>query len=188
MRDESLPTEEAFREAYDVLKKLAAGALVGERPNHTLQPTALVHEAYLRLANKGRPWSSLAHFKGIAARIMRQVLVDWARARSRMKRGGGGLIQLTLGDPSANPGDNLGTETIEVQQFFQALSRLRGFDERKAEILELRVLSGMTGVETANHLGISKSTIEREWQAARAWMARFLREGYRDPAVVDQAI
>ncbi|MEM7353137.1 MAG: ECF-type sigma factor [Acidobacteriota bacterium] len=164
-------TDRLFLETYAELKRLAEHRLRQERSEHTLQPTALVHEAYLRLSRYGSDWQDRGHFVGIAARVMRQVLVDWAREKGSLKRGGD-RRRVTLDDglQLALP------RPLEILAFDNALSRLAAFDERKARLVELRILGGMTGAELAAELGVSGATIGREWRAARAWIARILEE------------
>ncbi len=171
-------TSDLFQEAYDTLRRMAAGALRGERRGHTLQPTALVNEAFLRLSNQGRPWNDRGHFLAIASRAMRQVLVEWARARSRRKRGGPDLVRVTLDDAVVAAGAPASLRAEEVLHFNDALERLTRFDERKATLLELRVFGGLTIAEAAGELEVSEATVNREWRAARVWMASFLREGH----------
>jgi RNA polymerase sigma-70 factor, ECF subfamily len=151
---------------YLELRKLASHKMRFERVNHTLQPTALVHEAWMRL---GGPSSSLsqdqAQFLATAARVMRHILVDHARARNAEKRGAGG-IQVTL-DENLVP---LGTPGTDVLIVDEALGRLAAFDERQARILEMHFFAGMTFEEIAAALGISVRTAKRDWTMARAWL------------------
>lgn len=171
-------TEEVFQATYAELRRLATNVLRRERPNHTLQPTALVHEAYFRLSKKGRPWKDREHFLALAARAMRQVLVDWARSRSQEKRGGGGQIRITLDDAALQNSLSSATpNAAEVLKFDDALSRLEHYDTRKASVVEMRVFAGLTIEETAAQLSISEATVSREWRSAQAWLARFLLEG-----------
>ena len=168
-------TDLLFRETYHELRRLARSQLRGERREHTLQPTALVHEAYLRLSGQEGRWHDRAHFVGIAARAMRQVLVDWARHRGYGKRGGGRRrVTLDGGHLRGLP------RAPEILDFDRALSRLERYDERKARLVELRVLGGMTVEELAAELTISTATVSREWRAARAWLAQLLVETRRD--------
>jgi RNA polymerase sigma-70 factor, ECF subfamily len=152
---------------YDQLHRLAIARMRFERRQITLQPTALVNEAYIRLAgsNNLSGWQDRSKFLGMAAHIMRNILVDHARARSAEKRGAG-AIQVTLdsalGASTASP--------IDVLALDEALSRLEAFDQRQAEILELHFFAGLTFEEIALQLGISDRTVKREWTMARAWM------------------
>lgn len=155
---------------YDELRRLAAGYLRRERAGHTLQPTALVHEAYLRLIDQRRAdWTNRAQFVGLAAVMMRRILVNHARDRLAAKRGGAAdRLPLTLaGEPAGSP-------EIEVLELHQALDRLAERDRRKAEIVELRFFGGLTMEEIAAAVGVSLATVEREWQFARAWLRREL--------------
>jgi len=153
---------------YDELRRLAAGYLRGERPGHTLQPTALVHEAYLRLVRQDRvEWQNRAHFFGIAASMMRRVLVDHARRRQAEKRDAGGFrLTLQLGEAFEAARD---PELLELDQ---ALGRLERLDADQARVVELRFFGGLTVEETAVVLGISTATVKREWRTAKAFLRR----------------
>ncbi|MBW3630971.1 MAG: sigma-70 family RNA polymerase sigma factor, partial [Gemmatimonadetes bacterium] len=151
---------------YDELHRIAARYLGGERPDHTLQPTALIHEAYLRLINQRQvDWRNRAQFLGVAASIMRRVLVNHARDRAAAKRGGAKEhVSLSLVEaPSGGP-------DIELVALEEALGRLGALDARKARIVELRFFGGLTMEEIAEVLEISRATVEREWSFARAWL------------------
>ncbi len=151
---------------YDELHRLAAGYLGAERPGHTLQPTALVHEAYLRLINQRQvDWRNRAQFVGVAAAIMRRILVNHARDRAAAKRvGGREQVSLSLVEaPSGGP-------DIELIALEEALERLDDLDARKARVVELRFFGGLTMDEIAGVLEISRATVEREWSFARAWL------------------
>jgi len=155
---------------YDELYKLAHGYLRRERPDHTLQPTALINEAYLRLVKQDFPeWQSRRHFYGVAAQLMRQILVDYARGRAADKRGGGWQI-LSL-DDSLTFSDEKAAEFVA---FDDALLALAKFDWRKVRIIELRYFGGLSLEETAAELGISITTIGDEMRLARAWLRREL--------------
>src|SRR5262245_5800673 len=156
---------------YHELRKLAAGYMKGERQEHTLQPTALVHEAYLRLVEqRHQNWESRRHFFGVAAHLMRLILVDSARRSHAAKRGGGAL-QLTLDDLG-----NLGSQRPETFiALDDALTELTSMDSRKARIIELRYFGGMTVEETANTLGTSTATIERDTRVAHMWLCRYMK-------------
>lgn len=158
--DEFLPL------VYDELKKLAAYKLASERNNHTLQATALVHEAYLRLIDQHSvDWQNRAHFFSIASEMMRRILVNHAESRNAQKRGDGKTL-ISLDDV-----DNLAAET-EVDLIFldNALNELAEFDKTQAKIVELKFFGGLTNEEAAEVLGVSDSTIKREWRMARAWL------------------
>ena len=157
---------------YEELRRLAAAYLRRERPGQTLQPTALVHEAYLRLM-KDRPgrWQNRAHFCAIAAHSMRQILIERARARGALKRGGA-QPRVTL-DESIVAGES---RSIDLVALDSALERLEQLDAEQARLVELRFFGGLTIEETAEAMGISPATVKRHWTVARAWLARELAE------------
>ena len=162
---------------YAELRRQARRALRREAAGHTLEPTALVHEAYLKLVDQ-RPsrWQDRAQFFGVAARCMRQVLVDAARTRRAAKRGGG-VRTITLGDAegmTAAPG--AGSEAVgeDVLALDEALTRLAALDPEQARLVELRYFAGMTLDDTAATLGVSPATVSREWAVARRWLRREL--------------
>ena len=154
---------------YRELRKIAAGYLRRERPGQTLQATALVHEAYLRLAGAGTPWQDERHFVGIAARSMRQILVERARARGAQKRWAG-LDRVTLSASLAAATD---PETM-LPAVDEALTRLEAIDPEQAKIVELRYFMGLGIEEAAAALGMSPATLKRRWALARAWLFREL--------------
>lgn len=155
---------------YDELRRLAQGYISAERSGHTLEPTALVHEAYLRLVELDRlDWRGRAHFLGLAARVMRQVLVDHARRHRAAKRGGGGR-RVTLDDAAWAP-EPRPTDVLKLEE---ALRELQEVDPEKCRIVELRFFGGLTVEETAEVLGVSPRTVKRGWRAARTWLAREL--------------
>ena len=150
------------------LKRLARRRLAGERPNHTIQPTALVNEAYMRLANeRGMKWQDRSHFLAVAAQLMRFILVDHARKRRNQKRGGDHEI-VALDMEVAD----FGAES--VLKVDHALSDLAKVDERKARVVEMRVFAGLSVDESARLLGVSVETVGRDWKFARAWLQREL--------------
>ncbi len=156
---------------YRELRKLASGYLRSERHDHTLQPTALIHEAYLRLVDQKMPeWQSRAHFFGVAARLMRQILVDHARNR-RASRRGGDQHKLSLED---SPQVFSHAQTEELLAFDEALSKLAALDERKSRVVEMRSFGGLSVEETAEALGISAPTVKRDMRLATAWLRREL--------------
>ncbi len=153
---------------YEELHKLAQGYLCRERPDHTLQPTALIHEAYLRLVKQDFPeWQSRKHFYGVAAQLMRQILVEYARARAADKRGGAGQ-KFSL-DEALTISDEKSAELVALDEALVALAK---FDERKVRIIELRFFGGLSLAETAAVLGVSIPTIGLEMRLARAWLRR----------------
>jgi RNA polymerase sigma factor (TIGR02999 family) len=161
--------EVAVERAYAELRRLAAHYLRGERDNHTLQPTALVHEIYLRLEGKGVRWADRKHFFVVAAGQMRRILVDHARARQAEKRGGGEVrVPLHDADRPELPRD------AELLALDHALEELTGLDARAASAVELRYFGGFSEHEAASILDISVATLKRDWEFARAWLLRRL--------------
>lgn len=156
---------------YEALRGLAAAYLHQERRDHTLQPTALVHEAYLKVARGSSEWKSQTHFQAIAANAMRQILVDHARARQTQKRGGKGLRVTLTPDSVSVPGMDM--DLLALDEALKQLSRL---DERKARVVELRFFGGLTCAEVASEIGISPKTVEADWYFARAWLRDRLDE------------
>ena len=157
---------------YQELRRLAQHYLRQERPDHTLQATALVHEVYLKLIDtKVARWENRAHFFAVTAQVMRHILVDLARQRRAQKRGGGQKVAFdeTLGVPEESGNVNL----VALDE---ALVRLAAVDARQGRIIELRYFGGLSTEETAEVLGISSRTVKREWRMARAWLHRELRE------------
>ena len=149
---------------YDELHGIARRHLARERPG-ILQPTALVHEAYLRLIDQTATWQNRAQFFAIAARIMRRILVDHARAKHAAKRGGGG--QRVALDEALVAFEERAVDLVVLDD---AIERLRAIDERKARMVELRFFGGLTAEETADVLGIGLRSVEREWMMAKAWL------------------
>jgi len=150
------------REVYEDLHRIAGAYLRRERADHTLQPTALVHEAYVKIANRGR-WKSATHFRAVASSAMRQILVDYARRRGRLRRRG---HRITLSTNIAFEADR----DIEVLALDEALHALAKLDERKARVVELRFFGGLTAREAGSELGIAQKTAEADWYFARAWL------------------
>jgi RNA polymerase sigma factor (TIGR02999 family) len=157
---------------YEELRRLAARYLRHEPGDHTLQPTALVHEAYLRLIDQRRvQWRNRAHFYGVAAQIMRRILVDHARARRAEKRGAGWeRVPLVEDETPAGAGD------VDVLALDEALGRLAAFDSQQERIVELRYFGGLTIDEVAEVVGLSAATVVREWTIAKAWLRAELSE------------
>ncbi|MEM7585393.1 MAG: ECF-type sigma factor [Acidobacteriota bacterium] len=164
------PTLERLTEVlYPELRRLAQGTMRREGPKHTLQPTALVNEAYLRLAGGTLAVESRAHFLALAARLMRRILIDHARGRSRDKRGGG-QPAITLTESAA-----IGAgPSLEVLDLDRALGELASFDPRRAQLLELQLFGGLTYPEMAEAASVSEATVHRELRLARAWLQRQL--------------
>ena len=154
---------------YDELKKIAGGYLLKERSDHTLQATAVVNEAYLRLAGPRSAFENRAHFFGAAARAMRQVLVDHARRRTAAKRPGA-RERVTLVDAPVTGG----LPDVEILSLHAALKRLEEVDERKARVVELRYFAGMSFADAAKVLGVSAMTAKRDWDVARLMLRRWL--------------
>ncbi|MEP6920179.1 MAG: sigma-70 family RNA polymerase sigma factor [bacterium] len=153
---------------YDELRRQAARYLRHERVGHTLQTTALIHEAYLRLVDqKNVHWQNRAHFFGIAAQLMRRILVDHARAKKRVKRGGSD-IRVSLTGVVLKAQD----QGLDIVALDEALDRLAAIDEQQSKIVELRFFSGLTVEETAEVLSISPATVKRDWSMAKAWLHR----------------
>ncbi len=165
--------EALFGRVYAELRGMARAQLAGERADHTLQPTALVHEAYLRLIDQNRVvWQNRSHFLAVAGQAMRRILVDHARGRSRQKRGGNKLHLpldevLLLGSEAADP---------VILALDEALSRLEGLAPEAARVVEMRFFGGLTQEECAELIGISRRTVCRHWDYAQAWLYREMRD------------
>ena len=163
---------------YDELRRLARRQMRRERSDHTLQPTALVHEAYFRLVNQPeRTWQTRTHFIRIAAQVMRRMLIDHARARLTAKREGG-LQRVPLEEPLLFTEE----QSDELLALNEALERLAQLDARQSRVVELRFFGGLTVEETAEALAISPKTVKRDWCVARAWLHREVMKGCRDDA------
>jgi RNA polymerase sigma factor (TIGR02999 family) len=161
---------------YDELRTLASRYLSRERRDHILQTTALVHEAYLKLAGqRDADWQSRSHFFGIAAQLMRRILVDHARRHRRSKRGGG-AAHLSLEEVDPENGKTA-VDAVDAYDLDQALTRLEGLDPSQGRVVELRYFGGMTVEETAEVMGLSPATVKREWAVARAWLYREMTGG-----------
>lgn len=161
---------EMIPDVYEELRRLAAAYLRGERVTHTLQPTALVHEAYLRLrSDSGLEWQNPQQVVGIFARVMRQTLINHAVARNRLKRGGGDREALTL--------EFYDSRKVDLTLLNEALEALETLDARQAQIVELRFFGGLVVEEIAELLGISPATVKREWATAKVWLRRELSVG-----------
>ena len=164
---------------YDELRRLAANYLHRERPDHTLQPTAVVHEAYMRLVDQQSVrWQNRAHFFGIAAQMIRRILVDHARGVRAAKRGGG-VAALSL-DEALGVSEK---RDLEVEALDDALRTLSQIDPQQGRIVELRFFTGLSIEETAEVLGVSESTVKRDWVSAKAWLFRELSRVQPKPAI-----
>ncbi len=159
--------DELFPVVYDELHRLARGYLRSERSGHTLQSTALVHEAYLRLVNQNVSWQNRAHFFGIAAQMMRRILVDYARQHNAARRGEGAR-NVTLDEKIAGAQEH----DIDVMAVDEALTRLAEFDEQQSRIVELRFFAGLSIEDTSEVLKVSSATVKRDWAMAKAWLYR----------------
>lgn len=159
--------EAVVERLYPELHRLARSAMRQERGEHTLQSTALVHEAYLRLAGSDLAIESRAHFLALAARVMRRILIDHARSRQRLKRGGDHhRVSLTEADREGRE------NSFEILALDRALASLHAIDERRAKLLELQLFAGSSYAEMAEALGVSEATVHRELRLARAWLQR----------------
>ncbi|HEV7473883.1 MAG TPA: sigma-70 family RNA polymerase sigma factor [Pyrinomonadaceae bacterium] len=159
---------------YDELRRQAANYMRRERPGQSLQTTALVHEAYLRLVDqRAVEWQNRNHFFGIAAKLMRRILVDHARQHQAVKRGGTELKLLPLDDAATA----LAGEEIDLVALDEALTRLALLDEQQSRVVELRFFSGLSVEETAEVLGVSTRSVKREWRSAKAWLRTELSKG-----------
>jgi RNA polymerase sigma factor (TIGR02999 family) len=177
-RGERAALDELLPLVYGELRRQAARQLRAQPEGHTLQATALVHEAYLRLVDwdsAAADWHDRSHFFAVAARAMRSVLVDHARARRAAKRGGGAPA-LTLG-AAESVADHSSDSGVDVEALDEALTRLAALDSRQARVVELRYFGGLSIEEAAEALGISHATVEREWKTARLWLRRELEAG-----------
>jgi RNA polymerase sigma factor (TIGR02999 family) len=156
---------------YEQLRRLARHYMAAERPDHTLQTTALINEAYLRLIDqRDVSWQNRAHFFGVAAQAMRRVLVDHARTRDAAKRGGG------LPKPSLEEAAQIPEKTLDLIALDEALNDLAAIDPRKSRVVELRYFGGLSVEETAEVLDVSPVTVMRDWSTAKAWLARAISE------------
>lgn len=164
---------------YQELRRLAHRHMKRERADHTLQTTALAHEAYMRLVDQTRvQWQNRAHFLAVCSKLMRRILIDYARTRAAARREGE-LAKISLEDATAIPGLSIGTESgvATVIAVDEALKKLETIDVRKSRVVELRFFGGLTIEETAVVLGASHATVERDWNTARAWLYREINRG-----------
>jgi RNA polymerase sigma factor (TIGR02999 family) len=159
---------------YGELRRLARGYLQRERPDHSLPPTALVHEAYMKLVDQaGVRWQNRVHFFAIAAHQMRRILVDHSRGRRALKRAAGAVVPLDGVDPGTDP---LGVDILALDA---ALERLTAADPRQGQLVELRFFAGLTVAETAGVLGVAQITVKRDWALAKAWLYREMQREVR---------
>jgi RNA polymerase sigma factor (TIGR02999 family) len=171
-RGDAAAREALFDAAYGQLRRIAGALMREERPGHTLQPTELVHDAWLKLVDPARAaWTDRAHFLNIAGRAMRQVLVDHARRRGALKRGD--AARRVTFDDDAGHGASAGFDVLALHD---ALERFSALDPRAAQVVEARVFGGMSVDEVAHVLDVSKRTVEHDWTMARRWLARELRD------------
>ena len=164
--------DQLFPLVYDELRRRAAAYLRRERRDHTLPPTALVHEAYIRLIGQRSAWQGRAQFFGVASQMMRRILVDHARARGAAKRPGSGLRVALQEDAAA-----VAPLEVDLVLLDRALDELAALDERQGRVVELRFFGGLSQEEIAETLGVSLATVNRDWRLARAWLHQRVREG-----------
>lgn len=170
---DSKAVEKLFPLVYDQLRRVAGAKLQGERPDHTLNATALVHEAYLKLVDqKQASWQNRAHFFAIASQAMRRILINYARERMAEKRGGG-LPIVTFTDEAGHRESRM-EELIELDE---ALDKLKKVDERQSKVVEYKFFGGLNQEEIAEVLKLSVPTVQRDWRMARAWLSRELGRG-----------
>ncbi len=167
--------EEVIRAVYQELRNMAVRYLCQERPGHTLQPTALVHEAYLRLVDQSQvSWQNRAHFFGVAAQMMRRILVDHARTKHREKRGGP-TRKISL-DDAINFTKGRESDLVSLDEALKSLAKL---DQRKSRVVELRFFGGLSVEETAELLEVSPQTVMRDWKLAKAWLYQEIKNELR---------
>lgn len=167
--DASIPAVTA--QLYEELRRLARSKLRAERPDHTLDTSALVSEAWVKLSGETRTeWKSRSHFLAAAAVAMRRILIDYAKGRNAMKRGGPDAVHVTF-EPGAVAGPSAGAEPVDLLQLETSLTRLAGFNPRGAAVVEYRFFAGLTHEEIAEVMGVSVPTVRRSWAVARAWLA-----------------
>lgn len=158
-------------ESYDELRRIAAHYLRGERPDHTLQATALVHEAFICSARQRKSWDNREHVVAFAASAMRRILINYGRARTRLKRGGSELVRL----PIEEAFDTSDRHRLNIEAVDEALNLLQKIDSRQAGIVQLRFFGGLTIPEVAEAMGLSPATVKRDWETAKLWLSRRLQ-------------
>jgi RNA polymerase sigma-70 factor (ECF subfamily) len=178
---DSQAAEKLLPLVYAELHRLAKGYMRRERPDHTLQATALINEAYLRLAGEDIDWNGRAHFIGLAANVMRRVLVDYARAHNAEQRGGG-LQRVEMQDELAISAEQLD----QVEHLDEALKKLEKENPRQARVVELRYFGGLSVEQIGALLQIAPRSVKRDWALARIWLFRELRPGAKDPGAAEK--
>ncbi len=168
-------TERLLPLVYDELRALAGGYFARRQAGHTLQPTALVHEAYLKLAGGEGQWQNRAHFMAVAAKAMRQILMNHARDKAAAKRGGGAAKITIVEAVTPVTGESDAGRQLDLIALDEALTKLAAVSERQARITELRFFGGLTIADTAHVVGVSTTTVEDDWHMARAWLGRELQ-------------
>ncbi len=172
---DSSATERLLPLVYDELRALAGSYFARRQAGHTLQPTALVHEAYLKLAGGEGQWQNRAHFMAVAAKAMRQILMNHARDKAAAKRGGGAAKITIVEAVTPATDESAAGRQLELIALDEALTKLAAVSERQARITELRFFGGLTIAETAHVLGVGTTTVEDDWHMARAWLGRELQ-------------
>ncbi len=168
-KDDGRASNELLPLLYAELRRLAGARMRREKAGHTLQPTALVHEAWMRMVGEtDRTWANRAHFFAAASESMRRILIESARRKSRIKRGGGGLVKINLDDLDLAAGE----VDDNILLIDEAIEELEKSDPEKAGIVVMKFFGGMTNQEIAQHLGVTERTVERHWAYARAWLLR----------------
>jgi RNA polymerase sigma factor (TIGR02999 family) len=171
-RGEARAAEDLLPLVYEQLRRLAAARMAQEAAGQTLQATALVHEAWLRLVNDGeRTWQNRAHFFGAASEAMRRILIENARRKSRLKRGGAGLVRVDLSEINVVES----TPDDKILMMDEALEHLEAEDPERARIVVLKFFGGLTNQEVAESLGVTERTVERRWAFAKAWLFRRIK-------------
>jgi RNA polymerase sigma factor (TIGR02999 family) len=169
--DDARVADRLLPQLYEQLRSLARSKLRSERADHTLDTSALVHEAYMKMSGETRiEWKSRSHFLALAAVAMRRILIDYAKSRNAEKRGGADVVHVTL-DGSSVPDGGGGLEPVDLLQLENSLTRLAGFNPRGAAVVQYRFFAGLTNEEIAEVLGVSVPTVRRSWAVARAWLA-----------------